>query len=75
MRLSKLSTLTPGDFATVVRQARALGTSYDAEQGETYLRICWWLAFDPFPSSLQGLSSPQALILSLGLRLTDLTMS
>ena len=32
MRLSKLSTLTPGDFATVVRQARALGTRYDAEQ-------------------------------------------
>ena len=32
LRLSKLSTLTPGDFATVVRQARALGTRYDAEQ-------------------------------------------
>jgi hypothetical protein len=32
VRLSQLSTLTPGDFATVVRQARALGTRYDAEQ-------------------------------------------
>ena len=32
MRLSQLSTLTPGDFATVVRQARVLGTRYDAEQ-------------------------------------------
>ena len=32
MRLSQLSTLMPGDFATVVRQARALGTRYDAEQ-------------------------------------------
>ena len=32
VRLSKLSTLTPGDFATVVRQARALGVCYDAEQ-------------------------------------------
>ena len=32
MRLSKINTLTPGDFATVVRQARALGTRYNAEQ-------------------------------------------
>ncbi|OGW50632.1 MAG: hypothetical protein A2V62_11575 [Nitrospirae bacterium RBG_19FT_COMBO_58_9] len=32
VRLLQLSMLTPGDFATVVRQARALGTSYDAEQ-------------------------------------------
>lgn len=32
MRLSKLSTLTPGDFATVVRQARALGGRYDGER-------------------------------------------
>ena len=32
MRLAKLSTLTPGDFATVVRQARALGKRYNAEQ-------------------------------------------
>lgn len=32
VRLSQLSTLTPSDFATVVRQARALGTRYDAEQ-------------------------------------------
>jgi SpoVK/Ycf46/Vps4 family AAA+-type ATPase len=31
-RLSKLSTLTPGDFATVVRQARALGECYDRER-------------------------------------------
>lgn len=31
-RFSQLRTLTPGDFATVVRQAGALGTSYDAEQ-------------------------------------------
>lgn len=29
--LSKLSTLTPGDSATVFRKARALGTRYDAE--------------------------------------------
>ncbi|MDN5942133.1 MAG: hypothetical protein L0H94_09650 [Nitrospira sp.] len=29
-RLSQLSTLTPGDFATVVRQARALGEDYDS---------------------------------------------
>lgn len=32
MRLSQLRTLTPGDFATAVRQARALGTRYDAAQ-------------------------------------------
>ena len=32
VRLSQLSTLMPCDFATVVRQARALGTRYDAEQ-------------------------------------------
>ena len=32
VRLSQLSTLTPGDFATVVRQARTMGTRYDAEQ-------------------------------------------
>lgn len=32
VRLSQLSTLTPGDFATVRRQTRALGTHYDAEQ-------------------------------------------
>lgn len=31
-RLSKLSTLTPGDVATVVRQARVLGTQYDAQR-------------------------------------------
>jgi len=31
-RLSKLSTLTPGDVATVVRQARAFGKHYDNEQ-------------------------------------------
>lgn len=31
-RLSQLRTLTPGDFSTVVRQSRALGTRYDAEQ-------------------------------------------
>jgi len=32
MRLAKLSAFTPGDFATVVRQARALGARYDAER-------------------------------------------
>jgi hypothetical protein len=32
VRLSQLRTLTPRDFATVVRQARALGTRYDVEQ-------------------------------------------
>ncbi len=32
LRLAKLNTLTPGDFATVVRQARALGTRYDSER-------------------------------------------
>lgn len=31
-RLSKLSTLTPEDFAIVVRQARALGTRYNSER-------------------------------------------
>lgn len=31
-RLSQLRTLTPGDFATVVRQARAMGTRYGAER-------------------------------------------
>lgn len=31
-RLSTFRTLTPGDFVTIVRQARALGTRYDAEQ-------------------------------------------
>lgn len=31
-RLSRLSMLTPGDFATIVRQARTLGARYDAEQ-------------------------------------------
>jgi hypothetical protein len=42
MRLSKLRTLTPGDFATVVRQARALGTPYDAEQLLGALEAeCW----------------------------------
>lgn len=32
VRLSQLRTLTPGDFATVVRQARALGERYDSER-------------------------------------------
>jgi SpoVK/Ycf46/Vps4 family AAA+-type ATPase len=32
LRLARLDTLTPGDFATVVRQARPLGTRYDAER-------------------------------------------
>lgn len=32
LRLSKLDTLTPGDFATVVRQARAMGKTYDSER-------------------------------------------
>jgi len=32
MRLSQLRTLAPGDYATVVRQARVLGARYDAEQ-------------------------------------------
>lgn len=32
MWLSRLRTLTLGDFAAVVRQARALGIRYDAEQ-------------------------------------------
>jgi hypothetical protein len=32
LRLSQLSTLTPSNFATVVRQARVLGTRYDVEQ-------------------------------------------
>ena len=32
VRLSQLNTLTPGDFATIVRQARAMGTRYDAEE-------------------------------------------
>ena len=32
MRLSQSNTLTPGDFATVVRQARALGERYDSER-------------------------------------------
>lgn len=31
-RLSQLSTLTPGDFAVVVRQARALGEIFDSER-------------------------------------------
>lgn len=31
-RLARLVNLTPGDFATVIRQARVLGKSYDAEQ-------------------------------------------
>ena len=31
-RLAKLTTLVPGDFATVVHQAQALGTPYNAEQ-------------------------------------------
>lgn len=30
-RLARLANLTPGDFATVLRQARVLGRSYDAE--------------------------------------------
>ena len=30
-RLAKLHTVTPGEFATVVRQAQALGTRYDAD--------------------------------------------
>ena len=32
VRLSQLSTLMPGDFATVVRQARALGEDYDSDR-------------------------------------------
>lgn len=32
VRSSQLRTLTPVDFATVVRQTRAMGTSYDVEQ-------------------------------------------
>jgi hypothetical protein len=32
MRLTKLCTLTPGDFTTVVRQARALECCYDAKR-------------------------------------------
>jgi hypothetical protein len=32
VRLSQLRTLTPDDFATVVHQASALWTRYDAEQ-------------------------------------------
>ena len=31
-RLSRLTNLTPGDFATVIRQARVLGKSYSGEQ-------------------------------------------
>lgn len=31
-RLQRLTTLTPGDFATVLRQARVLDRSYDGEQ-------------------------------------------
>lgn len=31
-RLTKLCTLTPGDFVTAVRQARALGERYEAER-------------------------------------------
>jgi SpoVK/Ycf46/Vps4 family AAA+-type ATPase len=31
-RLSRLTNLTPGDFATVIRQARIVGQRYDAEQ-------------------------------------------
>jgi len=32
MRLSQLNTLTSGDFAMVVRQARGLGEPYDSER-------------------------------------------
>lgn len=32
MRLSQLRTLTPGDFATAVRQARMLGKPFDSER-------------------------------------------
>jgi len=32
MRLSQLNTLTPGDFAIVVRGARGLGEPYDSER-------------------------------------------
>jgi hypothetical protein len=31
-RLAHLTNLTPGDFATVIRQVRILGKQYDAEQ-------------------------------------------
>jgi SpoVK/Ycf46/Vps4 family AAA+-type ATPase len=31
-RLARFANLTPGDFATVIRQARVLGKQYDAEQ-------------------------------------------
>ena len=31
-RLMRLDNLTPGDFATVMRQARALGEPFDAAQ-------------------------------------------
>jgi SpoVK/Ycf46/Vps4 family AAA+-type ATPase len=31
-RLARLTNLTPGDYATVIRQARVLGKSYDAER-------------------------------------------